>query len=160
MNAPRHSPPPRRRALLLAAATASVLAVLPRAWAAPAPPAVSITRIDRVVLDGPTAILDLTLGITNPNGLPLPLHKLRFQLQFNAIDVARGESTAPVTIPPQGQAQVPVEVAVDGPTLLTLIATLPPDGTVNYRISGTAEIGLTMLRIPFSDSGTVRLALQ
>jgi LEA14-like dessication related protein len=123
-------------------------------------PEVSIASIDSIALQGRTAILDLTLAIRNPNGLALPLQKLRFQSQFNGLDVAQGDSTAPVTIPAQGQAQVPVRVNVDSATMLTLLATLPPDGTVNYLISGTAEIGLTMLRIPFSHSGTVRLALK
>ena len=146
--------------LLLAAAAAFVSGIAPGAAAAPAPPAVSITRIDGISVEGQTALLDLTLGITNPNGLALPLHKLRFRLQFNSLDIARGESTSPVTIPAQDRAQVPVRVDVDSATLLTLVATLPADGTVDYRITGNAEIGLTMLRIPFSDSGTVRLALQ
>lgn len=154
------SPRPPRRALLLAAAAALVCAIAPGVAAAPAPPAVSITRVDGISMEGRNALLDLTLGITNPNGLALPLHKLRFQLQFNSLDIARGESTSPVTIQAQGSAQVPVRVDVDSATLLALVATLPPDGTVDYRITGSAEIGLTMLRIPFSDSGTVRLALQ
>ena len=148
------------RRLLVLVAISLALAALPTAHAVPAAPAVSVSRVDGITLQGQTAILDLTLAISNPNGLEMPLHKLRFRLQFNALDVAHGESTAPVTISARGRAQVPVEVNVDSATLLTLFATLPPDGTVNYQISGSAEIGMTMLRIPFSDSGKVRLALQ
>lgn len=149
-----------RRLLALAAVSLALAALPTTAHAVPAAPAVSVSRVDGITLQGQTAILDLTLAISNPNGLEMPLHKLRFRLQFNALDVAQGESTAPVTIPAQGRAQVPVEVNVDSATLLTLFATLPPDGTVSYLISGSAEIGMTMLRIPFSDSGKVRLALQ
>uniref|UniRef100_D5X4C1 Late embryogenesis abundant protein LEA-2 subgroup domain-containing protein n=1 Tax=Thiomonas intermedia (strain K12) TaxID=75379 RepID=D5X4C1_THIK1 len=95
-----------------------------------------------------------------PGAWPLPLQKLRFQIQFNGLDVAQGVSTAPVTIAAQQQAQVPVQVEVNSATLLSLIATLPSDGTVRYMIQGTAEIGQTMLQIPFSHSGAVRLILQ
>lgn len=123
-------------------------------------PEVSIRSVDGIALQGATAILDLTLNLRNTGGLALPLQKLRFQLQFNGLDVAQGVSTAPVTIPAKQQAQVPVQVNVDSPTLLSLIATLPPDGMVRYLIQGTAEIGQTMLQIPFTHSGAVQLALQ
>lgn len=125
-----------------------------------AAPEVSIRSVDGVALRGAAAILDLTLNIRNTGGLALPLQELRFQLQFNGLDVARGVSTAPVNIPAQQQAQVPVQLNVDSAMLLSLIATLPSDGTVHYVIKGTAEIGQTMLQIPFDHSGTVRLVLQ
>jgi len=123
-------------------------------------PEVSIRSVDSIALQGATAILDLTLNIRNTGGLALPLQKLRFQIQFNGLDVAQGVSTAPVTIAAQQQAQVPVQVEVNSATLLSLIATLPSDGTVRYVIQGTAEIGQTMLQIPFTQSGAVRLTLQ
>lgn len=135
-------------------------------WALPvqaqqmAIPEVSLRSVDGMALQGSNAVLDLTLNIRNTGALTLPLQKLRFALKFNGLDVARGVSTAPVAIAAQQQAQVPVQVNVDSATLLTLIATLPPDGTVNYLIQGTAEIGQTLLQIPFSHSGAVRLVLQ
>ncbi len=125
-----------------------------------AAPEVSLRSVDGVALQGTTAILDLTLNLRNPGGLALPLQKLRFQLQFNGLDVARGVSTAPVTIAAQQQAQVPVQVNVDSATLLSLAVTLPSDGTVHYVIKGTAEIGQTMLQIPFAHRGSVRWALR
>ena len=123
-------------------------------------PEVSLQSVDGMALQGATAIFDLTLNIRNTSSLALPLQKLRFQLQFNDFEVAQGISTAPVTIPAQQQAQVPVQVNVDSATLLSLLATLPSDGTVQYVIKGTAEIGQTMLQIPFTHSGAVRWALR
>lgn len=150
------------RGLLPALMCAATLFASPPAQAqqAAVAPEVSIRSVDSIALQGTTAILDLTLNIRNTGGLALPLQKLRFQLQFNGLDVAQGVSTAPVTIAAQQQAQVPVQVEVNSTTLLGLIATLPSDGTVRYVIQGTAEIGQTMLQIPFTHSGTVQLALQ
>lgn len=150
------------RGLLPALMCAATLFASPPAQAqqAAVAPEVSIRSVDSIALQGTTAILDLTLNIRNTGGLPLPLQKLRFQIQFNGLDVAQGVSTAPVTIAAQQQAQVPVQVEVNSTTLLGLIATLPSDGTVRYVIQGTAEIGQTMLQIPFTHSGTVQLALQ
>lgn len=149
------------RAALHALMSALLFAWAP-AWAQPigSVPEVSIRSVDSIALQGATAILDLTLDIRNTGALALPLQKLRFQLQFNGLDVAQGVSTAPVTIAAQQQAQVPVQVVVNSATLLGLIATLPPDGMVRYVIQGTAEIGQTMLQIPFTHSGAVQLALQ
>ncbi|MGC9185507.1 MAG: LEA type 2 family protein, partial [Thiomonas sp.] len=87
-------------------------------------------------------------------------HKLRFALQLDGVNLAQGISTAPVTIPAQQQARVPVQVSVDGPSLLGLIATLPADGSVHYLLTGTAEIGQTLLQIPFRHSGVVRWGVQ
>lgn len=123
-------------------------------------PEVSIASVDGVALQGSTAVVDLTLTIRNTRGLSLPLQALRFHCWFNSIDVAEGESTSPVTIPAGSQAQVPVRLHVASPNLLSVLATLPPDGQVNYILQGHAEIGLTMLQIPFSHAGTVVLALR
>ena len=149
------------RAALRALMSAALLIAAPALAQLPSPaPEVSIRSVDGIALQGATAILDLTLDIRNTGGLALPLQKLRFQLQFNGLEVAQGVSTAPVTIPAQQKAQVPVQVNVDSPTLLGLIATLPPNGMVRYVIQGTAEIGQTMLQIPFTHSGAVQLGLQ
>ena len=142
--------------LSVALATACPLAL--RAQALPSPD-VSLQSVDGVALQGSSAILDLTLSIHNPGALALPLHKLRFQLQLAGLPVAQGVSTAAITIPPQQQAQVPVQVQVDGAALLGLLPTLSPDGTVPYVLQGTAEIGQTMLRIPFVHRGVVRWGL-
>ena len=123
-------------------------------------PEVTITSVDSFAIQGQTAVLDLTLTIRNTRGLALPLQALRFHCWFNGVDVAQGQSTSPVTIPAGGQAQVPVQLDVDSPTLLGVLAALPPDGTVAYRLDGSAEIGLTMLQVPFSHSGTVQIHLR
>ena len=150
------------RALLLALMCAAALFALPLAKAqqATVAPEVSIRSVDSIALQGATAILDLTLNIRNTGALALPLQKLRFQIEFNGLEVAQGVSTAPVNIAAQQQALVPVQVEVNSTTLLALIATLPSDGTVRYVIQGTAEIGQTLLQIPFTHSGAVQLALQ
>ena len=153
--------PRARHALLLALWWAlAMVCALPVQAQQMAMPEVSLRSVDGIALQGSTAILDLTLNIRNSGALTLPLQKLRFALQFNGLDVAQGVSTAPVAIAAQQQAQVPVQVNVDSATLLTLIATLPPGGTVDYLIKGTAEIGQTLLQIPFSHSGAVRLVLH
>ncbi|SCC91346.1 conserved exported hypothetical protein [Thiomonas sp. X19] len=120
-------------------------------------PEVSIASVNGIDFQGQTAVLDLTLSIRNTAGLALPLQALRFHCGFNGIDVAQGQSTTPVNIPAGGRAMVPVRLDVDSASLLGVLANLPPDGQVNYQLQGHAEIGLTMLQIPFSHQGVIAL---
>ncbi len=147
-----------RRACCRAAAGA-VLGVwlgVPAARAQTAPE-VSIASVNSIDFHGQIAVLDLTLSIRNTAGLALPLQALRLQCGFNGIDVAQGRSTAPVTIPAGGRAMVPLRLHVDSASLLDVLANLPPDGQVHYELQGHAEIGLTMLQIPFRHRGVIAL---
>ena len=123
-------------------------------------PEVSIASVTGIALQGNNAVLDLLLSVRNQGGLALPLQALRFHCWLAGVDVARGRSTKPVTIPAQGQARVPVRLNVHSASLLDALTSAAPDGTVPYKLEGHAEIGLTMLQIPFSHSGVVALNPQ
>lgn len=146
------------RRLLCGALLAAAL--MPVAAAQTPAPRVLVRSIDSVTLLGRSALLDLTVQVRDPGPLALPLQKLRFGLQLDGTAVGQGESTAPVTVPAGGHADIPVTLHIDGPTLMQIILALPPNLTVHYRIAGTAEIGQTMLQIPFAEEGEVRLPVQ
>lgn len=146
----------RWRLMLLA----SVLAGACGAAAAMEPPSVAIASIDHVSMRGQRARLDVTLSVHNSNGLDVPLHALRFRCSFDGAQVAQGVDDKPVSLPAGGDALVPVTLDVDAGTLLGVLAALPPDGQVVYEIQGEAEIGLTMLRVPFDHRGSVRLRVR
>ncbi len=143
----------RRRAILLTWGLAAALG----AASAMEPPVVTIDSIDHVAMHGQQARLELTLLVHNPNHLDVPLHALRFSCSFAGEQVAQGVDNTPVSLPAQGDARVPVTLDVDAGKLLGVLAGLPPDGRVDYEIQGGAEIGLTMLRVPFDHRGSVRL---
>ena len=85
------------------------------------------------------------------------MNDIRFHCSFNGTATAVGHSTAELDLPAHGQADVPVSVDIDGQALLSVLATLPPDGTVSYVLDGAAEIGDTLLRVPFHRQGSVVL---
>lgn len=130
------------------------------AQAARTAPEVSIASVDRVELRGRDAHIDLTLAVRNPNPIDLPLREITAHARFNGADVLDGRSTAPVNLPAQGSADVPLRLDIDSAALLALLATLPPDGKVAYALDGQAEIGSTLLRVPFHRDGTIRLSAQ
>ena len=167
---PRIEPVPWRRAMLRAAsawlacvlpatawAAAEASASSPEAQASSDGPRVRIVGVRGVSWQGHEARLDLILQVSNPGGWSLTLQDIRFRCSFNGTATAVGHSTGKLALPAHGQADVPVRVDIDGQALLAVLATLPPDGTVHYQLDGDAEIGDTLLRVPFHEQGLVVL---
>ncbi len=147
---------PRRRALVRLAWAAGTWLLPPLARAEQAP-AVQLLGVDRIVLGGDGATLDLRLRLDNPHVYPLPLHALRLRCAFDGIALAHGRSLQPVLLPPHGSAVLLLRLDVDANSLLAVLATLPPDGVVDYTLDGDAEIGLTQLRVPVHVAGRIAL---
>jgi LEA14-like dessication related protein len=124
----------------------------------PADPVVTIRRIDAIQWQPDGATLDLTLRVENPKGVALPLQALHFRCFFADTAVADGNGLAPVTIPSNGSALVPVRLDVDAVTLAVVSAALSTGQALRYRIEGTAEIGITGIPVPFAHQGTLDLA--
>ncbi len=148
-----------RRAVLLALPVALALAGVARAQSAlpSAAPRVRLLGVDRIALGGDTATLDLRLQVDNPHPYPVPLHALRVHCAFDGVEVAHGSSLQPVRLPARGSAVLALRLDVDARGLLTVLATLPADGVVDYTLDGDAEIGLTMLRVPLHAAGRIAL---
>ena len=111
-------------------------------------------------LQGQQALLDLVLRVSNPGGWSISLNDIRFRCSFNGTATASGHSTGILDLPAHGSADVPVRVDIDSTALLAVLAALPPDGAVDYRLDGDAEITHTLLRIPFHEQGRVVLRLH
>lgn len=121
------------------------------------PPRVRIAAVRGVSWHGSQARIDLLLQVSNPRGWSVVLNDIRLRCSFNGVATATGHSTGKLALPAHGQADVPMSVTIDGQALLAVLAALPPDGTVHYALDGDAEIGDTLLRIPFQQQGTVVL---
>lgn len=132
-------------------------AVAPSAPAPASPPRVRIAAVRGVSWQGHEARVDLLLQVQNPGGWKLALNDIRFRCSFNGTATAAGHSTGELKLPPHGQADVPVRLDIDAQALLAVVAALPPDGTVHYVLDGDAEIGDTLLRVPFHQQGSVVL---
>ncbi len=121
------------------------------------PPRVRIEQVRSVRLQGRQALVDLVLRVSNPGAWGVSLDDIRFRCSFNGTATAQGHSTGALNLPPHGNAEVPVVVDIDASALLAVLAALPPDGVVQYRLDGDAELGRTLLRIPFHEQGSVVL---
>lgn len=157
------APAPAARAAASGPASAPELAAS-AASSAPAAqalgPRLRIAAVRGIELRGNQARIDLVLQVRNPGGWKLSLDDIRFHCSFNGTATAQGHSTGDLDLPPHGMAEVPVRVDVDGAALLQVLAALPPDGLVHYQLDGDAELGHTLLRIPFHEQGEVALRLR
>ena len=120
-------------------------------------PRVRIVAVRGVAWHGSEAQVDLLLQVSNPRGWSVVLNDIRLRCSFNGVATATGRGTGALDLPAHGQAEVPVSVTIDGQAMLTVLASLPPDGTVHYALDGDAEIGDTLLRVPFRQQGSVIL---
>ena len=123
-------------------------------------PRLRIAAVRGIELRGNQARIYLVLQVRNPGGWKLSLDDIRFHCSFNGTATAQGHSTGDLDLPPHGMAEVPVRVDVDGAALLQVLAALPPDGLVHYQLDGDAELGHTLLRVPFHEQGEVALRLR
>jgi LEA14-like dessication related protein len=103
------------------------------------------------------------LHVQNPNDRALPIKSADCTLQIEGVEVGRGETTAPFTVPAHGEADfdmvVTTNFASSVPDLLLRVARrgeLP-----SYRLYGSVNPDITLLPpIPFSKSGQFTLPSQ
>ena len=123
-------------------------------------PTVRVLALQSLQWQGRQARLQLLLRVRNPSAWSVTLRDIRFTCSFNGTSAARGHGLAALALPARGAADVPVDLSIDSDALLQVLATLPPDGEVRYVLKGDAEIGYTMLRVPFDDQGSVSLNVR
>lgn len=98
------------------------------------------------------------LHVQNPNDRPLPIKSVTCTLEVSGVDVGHGESSAPFTIPANGDGDfdmiVTTNLASSMPNLLLRIVQgkeLP-----TYRLSGKVDPDIRFMPpIPFEKSGQI-----
>jgi LEA14-like dessication related protein len=100
---------------------------------------------------------ELTLRVQNPNGFPIRVTALDYQVALNGEPFAAGVSSEGARIPASGEALVRVPVTAN--LLDTLQQVLkwrdaPPDA-VDYALDGSVRLADFDLRMPFEYRGTV-----
>jgi LEA14-like dessication related protein len=84
----------------------------------------------------------LTLRVRNPNARELALEKLNFDMLLGEHRFASGMATAPVTVPPSGEALVEVDGTANLVGLLGQASSqIDAAGKLHFRLRGQAEIG-------------------
>ena len=126
----------------------------------PQRPRISLRSLQLQRLDFGGAELRASLDIANPNAFALRLERLDYRLEVNGEAWARGSTTAPLRVAPEGRGTLTLSLAVDfeqvGSRAYTLLARGQP---LDYRLRATLQASAeedwpSRLELPWSQSGT------
>ncbi|MBA1145754.1 LEA type 2 family protein [Ectothiorhodospiraceae bacterium WFHF3C12] len=100
---------------------------------------------------------ELTLRVQNPNGFPINISGMDYQVALNGAPFAAGVSNTGARVPASGEALVRVPVTanlLDTVQQVLKWRTAPPDA-VEYALDGSVRLSGFDLRLPFEYSGSV-----
>jgi len=102
--------------------------------------------------------VSVSLLLTNPNNQALNLKGYDYELWLEGQSVARGESSEPVNLPPQGQTVAQVPILVKLPAVMGLLPVLlqPKPPPLHYQVAGGFRLGAVLgglVRVPFRFQG-------
>ncbi len=146
---------PHGRLLVLAAAAALLAACAAVHFQAPDITPTAVELVDAQVTE---QRFKVTLHVQNPNDRALPIKSVNCSLQIQGVEVGRGESTAPFSVPAHGESDFDMIVNTNLATSLPdLILRLVRGGELpSYRLSGSVNPDIALLPpIPFSKSGQI-----
>ena len=105
----------------------------------------------------------LTLQVDNPNGIPLPIRGLSYNVKLAGVEFAQGTTANAFSVPAYGQENFEISVQTDLVSTANHLKTLFKDrpSEIDYQVGGEVEIDLPLIKpIPFSHGGKVDLNLN
>ncbi|WP_045858507.1 LEA type 2 family protein [Teredinibacter purpureus] len=125
-------------------------------------PQVSITSISPPKTQGMEALIDLHMRISNPNGIPLPLKGMSYELAINDTGLLKGVSSTIANIPAYGSKDFTVQLSVNLFSAPKLLYSLMKNPQQHIRYSFTTKIDLQGLLPSFYlvDEGQLPLSLH
>jgi LEA14-like dessication related protein len=102
--------------------------------------------------------LRLDLRVRNPNDFAIGVERVRFALDVNERQFARGRTSQAFDLPALGEAVVPVTVDVPTNDLLDRLMEVGSERRIEYRLSGEAELDSFLFgTLPFERDGRLTL---
>ncbi len=118
-------------------------------------PKVDVTDVRLKSAEAKTAILEIVMKVTNPNGISVTVDKLKYDLQVNEKSVTSGVYDQKVKVPANDTVEVAVPLTVAYKDLLQTALNLITTKGAPYRAIGSVQIG--PFNIPFDEKGTLKL---
>ena len=100
-------------------------------------------------------VFELSLRIQNPNGFPLEIDSLAYQLQLNDSEFAHGVNKQKVKIAAMSEEIVQLSLVTSLSKLVRQFHFLTSNKTspINYQLTGKLNLGNFPIAIPFDKSG-------
>lgn len=95
----------------------------------------------------------ISLRVTNPNDISVPIDGLNLKLDVNGQPFATGVSNEKVTLPKLGETVVKINVTTNLSSILKQIKTLQKDQALAYTVSGKLFVPLVPGGISFDRQG-------
>ena len=107
-------------------------------------------------------VFDLELRIQNPNDTPLAVNGMAFELELNDKRFATGVSNQDLVIDRLSSDVVHVEAITTLVGFLRQVAEYQQtkDPRVTYRIKGSIYSGSPGIKLPFDDSGEIKIPIE
>jgi LEA14-like dessication related protein len=98
------------------------------------------------------------LHVQNPNDRSIPVSGLHADVTVDGDRIASGESTQAFVVPARGETDFDMTITANMALALLRFATHPHADSVNYQITGSANLALPFLHeVPFTQTGTLPL---
>jgi len=119
-------------------------------------PVLKITNVRVSNLSLTNQNIVFTIGIDNPNPIPIPLKGLTYNLDLNGVEFANGFNESDINIPAGGNSVMDLNIEGD---LLSFIQNFGgvKQGGLDYYLSGDIALLSTSLRFPYSQEGRLTL---
>lgn len=125
-------------------------------------PEFRLSKVEPVSLGLVEQRFRLTISVTNPNSVALPVRQIRYDVQVAGMDFATGLSGERFTIPARDTGEFTVEATTNLMESLPRLISLVRGGErrLAYELSGEVEYGRFFRgKQPFSRKGMVQLEL-
>jgi LEA14-like dessication related protein len=96
--------------------------------------------------------------VQNPNDRELPVQGLHAELDVGGQRIASGVSNRAFVVPPMGQSEFDMTITANMAAALLQLANQRAADTIDYELSGSANLDLPFLReVPFHQGGSFSL---
>ncbi len=119
-------------------------------------PGLNITNVRVSNLSLTNQNIVFTLGIDNPNPIPIPLKGLSYKLDLNGVEFANGFNESDLSIPAGGNSVMDLNIEGD---LISFIREFGGinQGGLDYNLSGDIALLSSSLRFPYNQEGRLTL---
>ena len=127
------------------------------------PPGVELVGLQFKGVELSRQSFQVSLDVSNPNGIPLPISSFTYQIGLAGGAFADGASAEGFTVPANGKERVRLDVSTDLLGTLSRITSLLQGSasTMEYDISGDIEVGIPLVKpIPYRQTGEVALKME
>jgi LEA14-like dessication related protein len=144
----------------LAMACAAVILICGCAVMHLQPPAISLTSVELADVQVDQQQFQVQLHVQNPNDRPLPIKSVSCTLEVEGVEVGQGKSTAPFTVPANGESDVEMLVTTNFASSVPnlLLRVVQRKQLPEYHLSGWVNPDKALMPpIPFSKSDRITI---